>query len=114
MVRDCIFCKIIAKEIPADIVYEDDRLVAFNDINPQAPVHVLLVPKMHISTVNDLTQEQGELLGALMLRARALAAQLGIAEDGYRLVMNCNAGGGQTVFHIHLHLMGGRQLRLLG
>ena len=114
MAQDCIFCKIIAKDIPADIIHEDDRLIAFNDINPQAPVHVLLVPKVHIATVNDLAPDQGALLGALMLGARALAGQLGIADEGYRLVMNCNAGGGQTVFHIHLHLLGGRQLRILG
>ena len=106
--------RIIAKDIPADIVYEDDRLIAFNDISPQAPVHVLLVPKIHIPTVNDVTHDQGELLSALMLCAQALAGQRGIAGDGYRLVMNCNAGGGQTVFHIHLHLLGGRQLRILG
>ena len=114
MAQDCVFCKIIAKDIPADIVYEDDRLIAFNDISPQAPVHVLLVPKIHIPTVNDVTHDQGELLSALVLCAQALAGQRGIAGDGYRLVMNCNAGGGQTVFHIHLHLLGGRQLRILG
>lgn len=114
LVEDCIFCKIARKEVPADIVFEDDDLVAFNDIHPQAPTHVLIVPKEHIPTVNDLTEEHAALIGALALRAQAIAAQRGIDGAGYRLAMNCNAEGGQTVFHIHLHLLGGRPLRRMG
>ena len=114
MAEDCIFCKIARKEVPADILFEDDDLVAFNDIQPQAPTHVLIVPKKHIPTVNDLTEEHAALVGALALRAQALAAERGVDGAGYRLVMNCNAEGGQTVFHIHLHLLGGRQLRRMG
>lgn len=112
--QDCIFCKIARKEIPADILFEDNDLIAFNDINPQAPTHLLVVPKTHIPTVNDLTEDQASLVGALTLRAQALAVERGIDRAGYRLVMNCNAQGGQTVFHIHLHLLGGRQLRRMG
>lgn len=112
--QDCIFCKIARKEIPADILFEDNDLIAFNDINPQAPTHLLVVPKTHIPTVNDLTEDQASLVGALTLRAQALAVERGIDHAGYRLVMNCNAQGGQTVFHIHLHLLGGRQLRRMG
>ena len=114
MAEDCIFCKIARKEVPADILFEDDDLVAFNDIQPQAPTHVLVVPKKHIPTVNDLTEEHAALVGALALRAQALAAERGFDGAGYRLVMNCNVEGGQTVFHIHLHLLGGRQLRRMG
>lgn len=112
--QDCIFCKIARKEIPADILFEDNDLIAFNDINPQAPTHLLVVPKTHIPTVNDLTEDQASLVGTLTLRAQALAVERGIDRTGYRLVMNCNAQGGQTVFHIHLHLLGGRQLRRMG
>jgi len=111
---DCIFCKIVNKELPADLVFEDDELIAFNDISPQAPVHVLVVPKAHIPTVNDLDEDHAGLVGRMVLRAQALAEARGIDEHGYRLILNCNAGGGQTVFHIHLHLLGGRQLRMLG
>lgn len=114
MADDCIFCKIARKEIPTDLLFEDDDLIAFKDIQPQAPTHLLVVPKMHIPTVNDLTEEHASLIGALVLRAQALAAERGIDETGYRLVMNCNAEGGQTVFHIHLHLLGGRQMRGFG
>ena len=114
LVEDCIFCKIVNKEVPADIVFEDDELVAFNDISPQAPIHVLVVPKAHISTVNDLDEDHAGLVGRMVLRAQALAEARGIDEDGYRLILNCNAGGGQTVFHIHLHLLGGRQMRGFG
>ena len=114
LVEDCIFCKIVRKEVPADILFEDDNLIAFNDIHPQAPTHVLIVPKEHIPTVNDLTEDQAALVGNLVLRAQALAAQRGIDGAGYRLVMNCNAEGGQTVFHIHLHLLGGHPLRRMG
>jgi histidine triad (HIT) family protein len=111
---DCIFCKIIKREIPADIVFEDDAVLAFNDIGPQAPHHVLIIPKQHIATVNEVSEAQAALIGLLTLRARAIAAERGIDESGYRLIMNCNAEGGQTVFHLHMHLMGGRQLRGLG
>jgi histidine triad (HIT) family protein len=111
---DCIFCKIAAHQLQADIVHEDDHTIAFNDIHPQAPVHVLIIPKKHVATVNEISESDAKLVGRLVLRAQALARERGIAEDGYRLVMNCNAGGGQTVFHIHMHLMGGRQMRGLG
>jgi histidine triad (HIT) family protein len=114
MAADCLFCKIVNRELPADIVHEDDDLVAFNDISPQAPTHILIIPKAHVATVNDLTDSHMELPGKLVLRARALAAEKGIAESGYRLILNCNAEGGQTVYHLHLHLLGGRQLTRLG
>jgi len=115
---DCLFCKIVERQIPGDIVYEDEQTLAFRDINPQAPVHILLVPKQHVSTLNDLSrhanQEAAVLVGTLVLRARAIAVDQGIDESGYRLIMNCNEDGGQTVFHIHLHLLGGRPMRSLG
>ncbi len=107
---DCLFCKMVAGEIKPDVVYEDDAVLAFRDINPQAPVHVLVIPKQHISTINDIQDEQAELIGRLYLGAKRVAEQEGIAADGYRTVMNCNAAAGQTVFHIHLHLLGGRNL----
>lgn len=109
-----IFSKIISHEIPADIVYEDDQILAFRDINPQAPVHVLIVPKIEIATVNDIQPEQAELIGNMVLTAQKIASQEGIAEDGYRLVINCNRHGCQVVFHMHMHLIGGKQLRGLG
>jgi histidine triad (HIT) family protein len=108
MTADCLFCKIVAHEIPASIVYEDERLVAFNDINPQAPTHVLLVPKAHIATLNDLSATDDQIVGELVRRAAAIASERGIAAGGYRTVFNTNRGAGQTVFHIHLHLLGGR------
>ncbi len=108
---ETIFAKIIRKELPADIVYEDDEIIAFRDINPQAPVHLLIVPKVEIATVNDIRPEQAGLIGKLILTAQKLAADAGIADDGYRLVINCNRHGCQEVFHLHLHLIGGRQLR---
>jgi histidine triad (HIT) family protein len=108
---ETIFSKIINHELPADIVYEDDVIIAFRDINPQAPVHVLIVPKVDIATVNDIKPEQAELIGKMVLTAQQIAADEGIAEDGYRLVINCNRHGCQEVFHLHLHLVGGRQLR---
>ena len=111
---DCIFCKIIKREIPADVVFEDDDLLAFNDIGPQAPHHVLIIPKQHIATVNDVSVADVQIIGKLTLRARAIAVDRGIDASGYRLVMNCNGEGGQTVFHLHMHLMGGRQLKGLG
>jgi len=114
MSAGCLFCKIANKEIPAKIIYEDDLVISFRDINPQAPTHVLTVPKKHITTPNDAEAEDQFLLGHMMLTGTKLAAELGIDESGYRLIMNCNKEGGQTVFHIHLHLMGGRQLMVLG
>ncbi|MDR5904618.1 histidine triad nucleotide-binding protein [Franzmannia qiaohouensis] len=104
-----LFSKIIAREVPADIVYEDDQVLAFHDINPQAPTHILIIPKKPIATLNDLTEEDQALVGRLPLVAAKLAKQLGFAEEGYRVVMNCNENGGQTVYHIHMHLMGGRR-----
>ena len=107
---DTLFGKIIRHEIPADIVYEDDDVLAFRDINPQAPVHVLFIPKRAIATLNDATNGDAELIGKLVLAATDWAKKQGFADDGYRLVMNCNTHGGQTVFHIHLHLLAGRQM----
>jgi histidine triad (HIT) family protein len=106
--QDCIFCRIVAKEVASDIVYEDDEVVAFRDINPQAPVHVLVIPRKHIPTLNDATPEDQPLLGKLLLVAQQLAQKLQVADGGYRLVLNVNRGAGQSVFHIHLHLLGGR------
>jgi histidine triad (HIT) family protein len=108
---ETIFSKIIRRELPADIVYEDDEILAFRDINPQAPVHVLVIPKLEIATVNDIQPGQAELIGKMVLAAQKIAADEGIAEDGFRLVINCNQHGCQEVFHVHLHLLGGRQLR---
>ncbi|MDQ7734383.1 histidine triad nucleotide-binding protein [Halomonas sp. SpR1] len=105
---DCLFCKIINREIPADIVYEDGHVLAFNDINPQAPTHQLIIPKKHIATLNDIDEADLALIGRLQFTAAKLARERGFAEDGYRVVMNCNEMGGQTVYHIHMHLMGGR------
>ena len=107
---DCLFCKIIAGDIPAEIIYESDTAIAFRDINPRAPTHVLIVPREHIATINDINPEQEAIVGSLFSAARAIAAQEGISDDGYRAVMNCNAAAGQTVFHLHLHLLGGRIL----
>jgi len=106
-----IFDKIIAREIPADIVHEDDEVLAFRDINPQAPVHVLFIPKRPIPTLDAAQPSDAELIGRLVLAAAAWARREGYAENGYRVVMNCNADGGQTVFHIHLHLLAGRALK---
>ena len=107
---DCLFCKIIAGEIPGAIVYQDDRIVAFKDINPQAPMHLLVVPRQHIASLNDLSAADDGIVGEMIRRAAALAAEHGHAERGYRTVFNCNADAGQTVFHIHLHVLGGRRL----
>src|SRR5436190_9679849 len=109
-VSGCLFCKIIDRKIPASIVYEDDRVLAFNDINPQAPTHVLVVPKRHIATLNDLLPADDGVVGELARRAAALASERGIAAGGYRTVFNTNRDAGQTVFHIHLHLLGGRSM----
>ncbi|WP_417596747.1 histidine triad nucleotide-binding protein [Oceanospirillum sp.] len=105
---DCLFCKLVARDIPADIVFEDDDVIAFRDIAPQAPTHILIIPKRHISTLNDLTEEDCALVGRLQFTAQKIAKEVGIADDGYRVVMNCNEDGGQTVYHIHMHLLGGR------
>jgi histidine triad (HIT) family protein len=109
-VTGCLFCRIVAGEIPASIVFKDDTLVAFRDINPQAPGHVLVIPRRHIATLNDLSAEDDRLVGEMVRRAAAIARELGFDERGYRTVFNCNAEAGQTVFHIHLHLLGGRKL----
>lgn len=106
----CLFCRIVAGEIPASKVYEDDDLLAFNDVNPQAPLHVLLVPKRHIATLNDLLETDDSLTGKLVRAAGAIAREKGHADGGYRTLFNCNSDAGQTVFHIHLHLLAGRRL----
>jgi histidine triad (HIT) family protein len=107
---DCLFCKIVAGEIPADIIFESDDTMAFRDINPQAPTHALIIPRRHVATINDLKDGDQTLLGNLFLAARKIAADEGIADAGYRVAMNCNEAAGQTVFHLHLHILGGRQL----
>jgi len=108
MTMECLFCKIANGEIPATIIREDERVVAFRDLSPQAPVHALVIPRRHITTLNDLGEDDAALLGHMVLTAQQIAEQEGIAESGFRVVMNCNREGGQTVFHIHLHLLGGR------
>jgi len=105
---NCLFCKMVAGEIKPDVVFEDDHVLAFRDISPQAPVHVLIIPKHHIATLNDLDDDR--LAGQLLLAAVKIAKQEGLAEDGYRTVFNCNRNGGQAVYHLHLHLLGGRQM----
>ena len=107
---DCLFCKMVAGEIQPDVVYEDDDVLAFRDVNPQAPTHVLVIPKTHIATTNDLDEENIAVVGKLYLAAKQIAGDEGIAEPGYRMVMNCNPGAGQSVYHIHLHLLGGRPM----
>lgn len=107
---DCLFCKIISRDIPASIVYEDEHVLAFNDISPQAPTHILVIPKRHISSLLALSQEDDGIVGEMVRRAAAIATERGIAADGFRTVFNTNAGAGQTVFHIHLHLLGGRAM----
>lgn len=111
MASDCIFCKMVAGAIKPDKVYEDADVLAFRDINPQAPVHVLIVPKRHVATLNDLNGEDATLMGRLFLAAKKVAAQSGVASSGYRTVVNCNADAGQSVWHVHLHLLGGRVMR---
>lgn len=106
--NDCLFCRIVDGNLSADIVYENDSLIAFRDINPKAPTHILLIPRSHIATMNDLEDGDKALVGELFVTAARIAADEGLADDGYRVVMNCNAAAGQSVFHIHLHLMGGR------
>jgi histidine triad (HIT) family protein len=107
---DDLFLKIINRQIPADIVYETEDILAFRDIDPQAPIHILIIPKEHIRTANDIREDHADLVGRLVLVASELAEREGVAEEGYRLVMNCNRAGGQAVNHIHLHLLGGRQM----
>jgi histidine triad (HIT) family protein len=112
MSEDCIFCKIVAKEIPTELLYQDDLVTAFRDIEPAAPVHLLIVPNRHIASMNEASPDDEPLLGHLLLVAQKLAAQEGIAESGYRLVINTGSDGGQVVYHLHLHLMGGKPLRI--
>jgi histidine triad (HIT) family protein len=107
---ECLFCRIIAKKIPSKIIYDDEGVMAFEDVNPQAPVHTLVVPKKHISTTLDITEEDNELIGRLFGVANRIAREKGIAERGFRLVMNTNPEAGQSVYHIHLHLLGGRPM----
>ncbi len=107
----CLFCRIVNAEIPARKVYEDNELVAFEDINPQAPLHVLVVPKRHIATLNDLQAVDDQLVGTITRRGAAIAKERGVDGSGYRTVWNCNAEAGQTVFHIHMHVLGGRHMR---
>ena len=108
--QDCLFCKILAGDIPAEIVLDNEDVIAFHDINPQAPTHVVIIPRKHIATINDLQPGDEPVVGNLFIAAKQIAAIEGFADEGYRVVMNCNAGAGQTVFHIHLHLLGGRPL----
>lgn len=107
---NCLFCKIADKEIDSDVVYEDDHVVAFNDINPQAPHHILIIPRKHIATINDIDMTDTDVLGNLFIATKNIAKQLDVAENGYRVVMNCNRDAGQTVFHLHLHFLAGRPL----
>ena len=107
---DCLFCKIIEKQIPSKIVYEDEKVLAFEDINPQAPIHILIIPKKHISTALEIPREENELVGCLVQAANEIAVDKGVAERGFRLVMNCNREAGQEVFHLHLHLLAGRPM----
>ncbi len=108
--EDCIFCQIIAGKIPATVVYEDDKVFAFKDIKPAAPVHLLLIPRRHIATFNDLESEDRELMGHMALVLKKLAVDHGLAEKGYRILINCGSEGGQVVYHLHYHLLGGRPL----
>ena len=107
---DCLFCKILEGEIPADIVFENDDVLAFRDVNPEAPTHILIIPRQHISTVNDLTDNHELIMGKLFSVAKIIAAREGVSDDGYRMVVNCNEKAGQTVFHIHMHLLAGRSM----
>ena len=108
--ENCLFCQLISGEKPSNKVYEDDKVFAFRDIFPAAPTHILIIPKQHIATLNDTSAEHAELLGHIMLTANRLAKEEGLADDGYRVVTNCNQNGGQTVYHIHLHLLGDRKM----
>jgi histidine triad (HIT) family protein len=110
MASDCLFCKMAQGEIRPDVLYEDDYVLAFRDINPQAPVHFLVIPKEHFTTLNDIAPQQAELIGRMYLAAQKVAADEGIAESGYRSLINCNADAGQSVWHVHLHVLGGRTM----
>ena len=107
---DCIFCKIINGEIPAQIIYEDDKVIAFDDISPKAPHHKLIIPRQHLSTLNDIDDDNKDIVGHMAIVAKKIATDLGVADDGYRVVINCNKEGGQVVFHIHMHLLAGRKM----
>ncbi len=107
---DCLFCKILGGDIPADIIFESNDVIAFRDLNPQAPTHALIIPRKHVATINDLEEGDEALVGNLFLAAKKIATDEGIADAGYRVAMNCNEAAGQTVFHLHLHLLGGRQM----
>ncbi|RMG59388.1 MAG: histidine triad nucleotide-binding protein [Deltaproteobacteria bacterium] len=107
---DCVFCRIVKKEIPSTVVYEDDDIIAFNDINPVAPVHILIVPKTHLKNLSDVSEEHAPLLGKMLLVASKLAEEKGISEKGFRTVINNGPEGGQIVMHLHMHLIGGKQL----
>jgi len=108
---DCLFCKLRDGEISANIAYENDDVLAFHDVNRQAPVHILIIPKVHISTINDLDDSDELIMGKLFSSAKIIAAQQGVSDDGYRLVVNCNEKAGQTIFHIHMHLLAGRSMK---
>lgn len=107
---NCIFCKIVKKEIPSKILYEDDLVIAFEDIAPQAPIHILVIPKKHYSTVLDINENDKELIGHIFMVIKKITEQKGVDEKGFRVVMNCNSQGGQTVFHVHFHILAGRQM----
>jgi histidine triad (HIT) family protein len=107
---DCLFCKIVSGDIPGDIVFQDDEIVAFNDINPQAPVHILIIPKKHIATHNDLSDDDAQLIGSLLLKIKNIAQGIDQLSKGYRIVTNCDSESGQSVFHVHFHLLGGRPM----
>lgn len=107
---NCIFCRIVRKEIPSRIIYEDDMVLAFEDIAPQSPIHILVIPKKHYSTVLDISEEDKELIGHIFMVINKIAKQKGFDEKGFRVVMNCNSQGGQTVFHVHFHILAGRQM----
>ncbi len=109
--EDCLFCQIVNKKIPTKTVFEDEQILAFRDINPQAPVHTLIIPKEHFSSLNELPEDKKELLGHILLQARQIAIEMGIADKGYRIVLNTARDSGQEVFHIHFHLLGGRRMK---
>jgi histidine triad (HIT) family protein len=111
MSEPCLFCRIARREVDAGVVFEDDAVMAFRDVNPQAPVHVLIIPKLHVATVNDLREEHADLLSRLFLTAAKIARDHDVADEGYRLVVNCREGAGQSVFHLHMHVLGGRQFK---
>lgn len=108
--QDCVFCKIVDKQIPADILYEDEGMIVFRDIKPKAPIHLLVVPKKHIPTINDISEDDIAYMGRIIYRAKIMAIKQGIGESGYKLIFNCGPEGGQVVYHVHLHLLGGKPL----